>query len=99
MSDPIISVDDYIDDTVQLENIAAEMDDDNFDNFGPSHDRVMIIPGQGPRDITDSTVEISQRAGQPGPGRCLKIATVVVLTFINLLNYMDRFTIAGRISI
>ena len=29
-------------------------------------------------------------------GSCGKYFTVVVMTLINLLNYVDRYTIAGR---
>ena len=98
MSEQIIEADHYIDDTVQLEHIAAELEAEmEDDEFGPHDDRVMIIPGQGGHEITDSTIEVAA-ANRTVPDKVPSRyrAVVAVLTLINLLNYMDRFTVAGE---
>ena len=96
MTEHIVEADHYIDDTVQLEHIDADMEEDSYNEFGPIDDRVMIIPGQE-HGITDSTIEVGRRphvTPEKIPWR--HKASVGVLTLINLLNYMDRFTIAGK---
>ena len=95
-----------LDDTVQLDVIATEVDTENMTNFPPSYDTVRIVPGQ-----EDSDEEILEDVGEtresgegeesivePSNRRVSKkaIFSILVMTFINLLNYMDRFTIAGE---
>ena len=97
-----------IDDTLQLDEMAANMDEDNLNNFPPSNDKVRIVPGQEDSDeeILDAGLSPSDREIGEGeeslpqePVRRVPLRTILTilsLTFINLLNYMDRFTVAGR---
>ncbi len=81
-----------IDDTVQLDEMAVESDDSNFLNFPPVSDDVRIIPGN------DSEEEkVAAQAGVRAKRVSRRsVLTVVVLFGINLMNYMDRFTVAGK---
>ena len=85
-------IDSPIDDTVQLDEMAVESDDSNFLNFPPASDDVRIIPGNENEEeiVREKTGVRAKRV----PKR--SVLTIAVLTGINLMNYMDRFTIAGK---
>ena len=83
-------IDAPIDDTVQLDEMAAEADDDNFHNFPPGEDDVRIVGNERCPSEEERNLERPRIAKKA-------ILTIVVLTCINLLNYMDRFTVAGKL--
>ena len=72
------------DDTVQLSNMKVDFSDEAS----------IVDNGQGfveePPDIELATGEVNQISKRRG------YAIVGILFFVNLLNYMDRFTIAGN---
>ena len=92
-------IDAPIDDTVHLDEMAAEADDDNFGNFPTLDDDVRILQGNahGSSEEEYAEKEIQKNARNLERPRFTKkaILTIAVLTSINLLNYMDRFTIGG----
>ena len=85
-----------IDDTVQLDEMAAEADDDNMLNFPQTHDDVRII--QGNEDSEDEHHQKKAKAAEKPRISRKAVLTIIVLACINLLNYMDRFTVAGECS-
>lgn len=93
-------IDAPIDDTVQLDEMAAEADDDNFHNFPPAEDDVRIVGGNErcPSEEEHAEIERKKNVRNLERPRIAKkaILTIIVLTCINLLNYMDRFTVAGK---
>lgn len=50
------------------------------------------------RGSTTSTAAADVRQIQSNPLTKRQIITVSILCFVNLINYMDRYTIAGKIS-
>ncbi|KAK7488243.1 hypothetical protein BaRGS_00020550 [Batillaria attramentaria] len=82
------------DDTVQLEAMDA------VDYFSDS-DTAPIVPTDG-KNVQDTAKSNSEdqrmdERGAPVHGRKAAYVTIATLLLINLLNYMDRFTIAGTI--
>ena len=93
-----------IDDTFQLDEMATEADLENFANFGGStDDKAPIVvdsvedEGSGPvvNNRQDDVTVIKVHSGFS----CRGFISVFMLTAINLMNYMDRFTIAGKFAI
>ena len=93
-------IDAPIDDTVQLDEMATEADDDNYHNFPPAEDDVRIVGGNErcPSEEEHAEIERKKNVRNLERPRITKkaILTIIVLTCINLLNYMDRFTVAGK---
>ena len=97
-----------IDDTLLLNDMASPEPRINVTPINENMDRVAIVQPirQTTSNSTDSdnslidTSKPLQRTTYniPGPRNvpCKAILVVAVLTLVNLLNYMDRFTIAGR---
>lgn len=52
---------------------------------------------EGPEDQGGAGAQRSQEESEPPSGvtRVRALLTVFILCYINLLNYMDRFTVAG----
>ena len=98
-----------IDDTVQLADMAADMDHTYDDDLLDATDKTQILPvnSEDDDDLLDPGAAEEVVPASPGDvgapqsngpqiPKKLKVATVLVLTCVNLLNYMDRFTIAGE---
>ena len=72
------------DDTVQLSDMK----------FDVSDEAPIVENGQGlvedPPDVETVTANVNQISRKRG------YAIVAILFFVNLLNYMDRFTVAGN---
>lgn len=75
------------DDTVQL----AELPSDPFADTTVMGDREQILQ----RDEGDGVIVAPVSAEADGISRRRGYVTVAILLMINLLNYMDRFTVAG----
>ena len=75
------------DDTVQLSDMKVDFSDE----------APVVENGQGfledPPDVELTTGEVNHISTRRG------YAIVGILFFVNLLNYMDRFTIAGKITV
>ena len=58
-------------------------------------------PPLGDPLIPDAVVQPDKEVNQPATNEISSraIVTLIVLVFINLLNYMDRYTIAGSLHI
>ncbi|XP_071517135.1 protein spinster [Panulirus ornatus] len=74
-------------DSVKLQNVTemeAEGLRSNLSHQELIQDAAVIVVGQGGR-------------GEPNPNRVTKrqMITVIILCYVNLINYMDRFTVAG----
>lgn len=74
-------------DSVKLQNVTemeAEGLRSNLSHQELIQDASVIVVGQGGR-------------GEPNPNRVTKwqMITVIILCYVNLINYMDRFTVAG----
>ena len=80
------------DDTVQLETMDAN-------EYFPDSDIAPIVtterdpPENGPPLVADPRMSAK---GAPMVGRKKAYVTIATLLLINLLNYMDRFTVAGK---
>ena len=62
------------------------------DRHGHGHGRSLVYETDTDSDKSEiEVIEVSHST-------CVKAATVAILTTVNLLNYMDRYTIAGDIS-
>ena len=82
------------DDTVQLETMEqTEYTDSDTAPIYP-YEREMPPPDDVPH-VTVTDPRMDER-GAPLVGRKRAYVTVAILLLINLLNYMDRFTIAGK---
>ena len=96
----MIFIDAPIDDTVQLDEMAAEADDDNYHNFPSGGDDVRIV-GNDRCSSEEEMAEVERKKNAKNLERPRvpkkAILTIIVLTCINLLNYMDRFTVAGKL--
>ena len=82
------------DDTVQLETMEAT------EYFAASDTAPIAIierepPENGPRLVIVADHSTMSEAGAPVLGKKKAYVTIATLLLINLLNYMDRFTIAG----
>ena len=95
-----------IDDTVQLTVMAAN-ESDGSEEFPTDSDTARILPSTNGvdddvdlitdgADVTERRTRDHNRSRRPRPP-CRSIVIVIILTFVNLLNYMDRFTIAGEL--
>ena len=73
------------DDSVQLSEMQVDVSDD-----------LPIVSDQGRTDMDDPPTMMSTNGQQISKKK--GYAIVGILFFINLLNYMDRFTIAGKIN-
>ena len=99
----MIAVDSPLDDTVQLDEMAAEADQSNQQNFPADDDDVKILDLNNPHE-EDLGVDQPERDDVDKPRENTRtprraFLTIAVLACINLLNYMDRFTVAGRLSV
>ncbi|XP_070204332.1 protein spinster homolog 1-like [Littorina saxatilis] len=92
------SADPPFDDTVQLEAMAAaEYFDDSdrapiVNNEEDEAEETQVQPIQNHVIVSDA---VMSESGAPMQGRTKAYITVATLLLINLLNYMDRFTVAG----
>ncbi|XP_023215591.1 protein spinster homolog 1-like [Centruroides sculpturatus] len=65
----------------------------NIDEGGRSENNLYEMP---PTEIVDSTRrQISSSFGNVAGNKKLAFASIAILCFINLINYMDRYTVAG----
>lgn len=69
-------------------------------NFPSTHSSQQLV-GQDNESVLDEEAEIENSSNDVSGGRLSDIGkaewfAVTVLCFINLINYMDRFTIAGE---
>lgn len=93
------SADPPFDDTVQLEAMAAaEYFDDSdrapiVNNEEDEAEETQVQPIQNHVIVSDA---VMSESGAPMQGRTKAYITVATLLLINLLNYMDRFTVAGK---
>ena len=90
--------------------MTGNVDEDNMNNYGPSDDRARIVPGQEDSDeeildaeLAPTPIDRGNAEGEESvptqPARKIPtrvIFTVLSLSLVNLLNYMDRFTVAGK---
>ena len=102
-----------LDDSVQMAEVTRVADSENLDNFPPNGDKVPLLLddseerslGDGAEDDVDGleavvqiiSVDPSNVVPSGVCGRFMNIASVVILTTINLLNYIDRYTVAGKL--
>lgn len=80
------------DDTVHLDDMPVD--------FSESDDTAAIVPNESPvagRTTTSTTTENEEP--ETTFSQTTAHITVAILLLINLLNYMDRFTIAGKSSV
>lgn len=81
------------DDTVQLETMdTSEYNDDDTSPIF-RHEREIPPPETGQEHVIVAGGETNHG---PPTGRKQAYVTIATLLLINLLNYMDRFTIAGK---
>ena len=93
-----MSVEPPFDDTVQLEAMAEREYYDDADtapivNSGGGDSEVVVQTATQKVDVSGVTMDEN---GAPLRGRKKAFITVATLLLINLLNYMDRFTVAGK---
>ena len=69
----------------------------NFPNHGGGRIAAAVVIGGGgeflPNSDSDQSLGSSSRRGRISTGQWI---TVIILCYVNLINYMDRFTIAGK---
>ncbi|KAK2185930.1 hypothetical protein NP493_217g06004 [Ridgeia piscesae] len=101
-----------LDDSVQMAEVTHVADRENLDNFPPSGDKVPLLLddseerslGDGAEDdaggleaiVQIISVDPSNVVPSGVCGRFMNISSVIILTTINLLNYIDRYTVAGK---
>lgn len=92
----LVVIDSPIDDTVQLDEMADQADASNFRDFQPDDDDVKILDIG--LDDSEEDLRVDRPPEPPERPRVTRkaILTVAVLACVNLLNYMDRFTVAGE---
>lgn len=76
---------------------------EDFIGSPEEQDSALLVPSDGiwsricaNRCCTNMNSVSLKCGGCSGNGNCMAYCSLAVLTFVNLLNYMDRFTLAGN---
>ena len=95
-----------LDDSVQLDPMSVLVEEENMADYPPSLDTDQLLPEQSesddelldPNKPQDQPLPSDTPETEPPPRKIPRICifSVCILASINLINYIDRYTVASK---